>query len=107
MRFLLKAGSSTEVKVTILADRGLADQKLYALLGQLGFAYMVRFRQCIIVTSQKGERRTAAQWVPVSGRLYRLPAFAFAAFLPDNKSDALSANESASPSGSSPAHSRL
>lgn len=62
-----------EVKVTILADRGFADQKLYALLGQLGFEYVVRFRQCIIVTNQQGERRTAAQWVPASGRALRLP----------------------------------
>jgi hypothetical protein len=53
-----------EVKVTVLADRGFADQKLYALLGQLGFDFVVRFRQCITVTSAEGERRTAAEWVP-------------------------------------------
>lgn len=58
-----------EVKVTLLADRGFADQKLYALLKRLGFEYVIRFRQCITVTSQKGERRTAAEWVPNAGRL--------------------------------------
>lgn len=63
-----------EVKVTILADRGFADQKLYALLGQLGFEYVIRFRQCITVTRQDGERRPAAEWVPASGRACRLPA---------------------------------
>ncbi|WP_224242435.1 IS4 family transposase [Hyalangium gracile] len=63
-----------EVKVTILADRGFADQKLYALLGQVGFEYVIRFRQCITVTRQDGERRTAAEWVPASGRACRLPA---------------------------------
>ncbi len=57
-----------EVKVTILADRGFADQKLYALLEQLGFDYVVRFRQSITVTSAEGERRTAAGWVPQQGR---------------------------------------
>jgi hypothetical protein len=57
-----------EVKVTILADRGFADQKLYALLGQLVFDFVVRFRQCITVTSAEGERRTAAEWVPQQGR---------------------------------------
>jgi hypothetical protein len=62
-----------EVRVTILADRGFADQKLYALLGQLGFDYVVRFRQCISVTSAQGERRTAAQWVPEAGRARKLP----------------------------------
>jgi Transposase DDE domain len=62
-----------EVKVTLLADRGFADQKLYALLGQVGFEYVVRFRQCITVTSDKGERRTAADWVPKAGQLRKLP----------------------------------
>jgi hypothetical protein len=62
-----------EVKVTVLADRGFADQKLYALLEQVGFNYVVRFRQCITVTSQQGERRTAADWVPKAGRLRTLP----------------------------------
>ena len=63
-----------EVKVTILADRGFADQKLYALLEQVGFEYVIRFRQCITVTRQDGAPRTAAQWVPASGRALRLPA---------------------------------
>jgi hypothetical protein len=61
-----------EVKVTILADRGFADQKLYALLEELRFEYVVRFRQRIIVTSTQGERRSAAQWVPTSGHLRKL-----------------------------------
>jgi Transposase DDE domain len=63
-----------EVQVTLLADRGFGDQKLYELLGKLGFDYVVRFRQCISVTSQEGERRPAAGWVPASGRAFRLPA---------------------------------
>lgn len=58
--------------MTILADRGFADQKLYALLEQLRFEYVVRFRQRIIVTSAQGERRSAAQWVPTSGHLRKL-----------------------------------
>ncbi|NNC00390.1 IS4 family transposase, partial [Corallococcus exiguus] len=33
------------VKVTVLADRGFADQRLYALLAQAGFEYVVRFRK--------------------------------------------------------------
>ena len=62
-----------EVKVTILlVDRGFADQKLYALLKQLGFEYVVRFRQRIIVTSALGKRRSAAKWVPKSGHLRKL-----------------------------------
>jgi hypothetical protein len=63
---------ASDVKVTILADRGFADQALYALLEQLGFEYVVRFRQRIKVTSAQGERRTAAEWVPKSGHLRKL-----------------------------------
>jgi Transposase DDE domain len=62
-----------EVKVTVLADRGFADQKLYALLHQVGFDYVIRFRQCITVTDAQGERRTAADWLPKAGHLRRLP----------------------------------
>ena len=61
-----------EVRVTVVADRGFADQKLYALLEELGFRYVVRFRQCILVTSVDGERRPAAEWVPKSGQLRML-----------------------------------
>jgi hypothetical protein len=61
------------VKVTVLADRGFADQNLYALLNQLGFDYVVRFRKGIAVTSAEGERRKAADWVPEAGRARKLP----------------------------------
>lgn len=60
------------VKVTVLADRGFGDQNLYALLTQLGFDYVVRFRQGIAVTSTEGERRKAADWVPEAGRARKL-----------------------------------
>ncbi|WP_075011500.1 IS4 family transposase [Stigmatella aurantiaca] len=63
----------SEVKVTVLADRGFADQKLYTLLQQVGFEYVIRFRQCITVTDEQGERRTAADWVPKAGHLRKLP----------------------------------
>lgn len=62
-----------EVKVTVLADRGFADQKLYELLRQVGFEYVIRFRQCITVTDAQGERRPAADWVPKAGHLRKLP----------------------------------
>lgn len=57
------------VKVTIVADRGFGDQKLYQLLEQqLGFEYIIRFRGNIYVTDAKDETRTAAQWVGQDGR---------------------------------------
>ena len=55
-----------EVNVTLLADRGFGDQKLFAYLGVLGWSYAIRFRQAIQVT--QGERTLpASKWIPLSG----------------------------------------
>ena len=62
----------SRVQVTLLADRGFADQKLYTLLEQVGFAYVVRFRKIITVTSAQGEKKCAEDWVPQAGHLRRL-----------------------------------
>jgi hypothetical protein len=58
----------TGVPVTLLADRGFGDQKLYRLLGELGFDYVIRFRDCIRVTSAEGQTSPAAELVPPNGR---------------------------------------
>jgi hypothetical protein len=58
----------SHVQVTVLADRGFADAKFYALLKQLDFEYVVRFRSDVLVTSEQGESKPAAQWVPEGGR---------------------------------------
>jgi hypothetical protein len=55
-----------DVKVTVLADRGFGDQKLFAYLGVLGWSYAIRFRQVIQVT-HKGRSLPARDWVPVTG----------------------------------------
>ena len=59
-------------KVTILADRGVGDQKLFAFLAELGFGYVIRFRGNIHVTDATGETRPAAEWVGKSGRARKL-----------------------------------
>jgi hypothetical protein len=59
-------------EVTILADRGFGDQKLFAFLTALGFAYVIRFRGNITVTDAQGESRSAADWVGVGGRAHTL-----------------------------------
>ncbi|RKG48804.1 IS4 family transposase [Corallococcus sp. AB011P] len=59
---------ASEVKVTVVADRGFADAKFYALLRQLGFEYVVRFRADMLVTSEDAETKRAAEWVPEGGR---------------------------------------
>lgn len=59
---------ASQVKVTVVADRGFADAKFYALLRQLGFEYVVRFRADVLVTSEEAETKPAAEWVPEGGR---------------------------------------
>ncbi len=57
------------VRVTIVADRGFGDQKLYVLLTEeLSFDFVIRFRGKTQVTAADGEVRTAAEWVGKDGR---------------------------------------
>jgi hypothetical protein len=60
------------VAVTILADRGFGDTKLFGFLDTLGFAYVIRFRGNIHVTASDGETRPAAAWVGTGGRARKL-----------------------------------
>lgn len=62
------------VAVTVLCDRGFADQRLYAFLAQLDFEYVVRFRQGTLVKSAEGEEKPAGEWVPSSGHAKMLKA---------------------------------
>ena len=59
-------------KVTILADRGFGDHKLFSYLKELGFGYVIRFRGNIHVTDASGETRPAADWVGKGGRARKL-----------------------------------
>jgi hypothetical protein len=68
----LREAVPESVRVTILADRGFGDQKLYVFLDALKFDYVIRFRGDIKVTSAAGECRTAAQWLRPGGRLREL-----------------------------------
>ena len=60
------------VAVTILADRGFGDVKLFAFLESLGFRYVIRFRGNIHVSAVDGETRLAADWVGKGGRARKL-----------------------------------
>jgi hypothetical protein len=62
------------VKVTVLADRGFGDQKLYELLTDFGFDFIIRFRGAVVVENGAGERRAASAWVPPNGRIRHLKA---------------------------------
>ncbi len=58
-----------EIKVTVVADRGFCDHKLYRVLrDQLKFSFVSRMRANIMVTAVSGERRKAADWVGPGGR---------------------------------------
>jgi hypothetical protein len=57
-----------DVDVTLLADRGFGDHKLYELLQLLGWDFVIRFRGRIAVQNAAGETRAAEEWVPANGR---------------------------------------
>jgi hypothetical protein len=61
-----------DCRVTILADRGFGDQKLFAFLAKLGFGYVIRFRGNIHVTDEHGTTKPAAEWVGAGGRARKL-----------------------------------
>lgn len=56
----------TAVRVTVLADRGFGDQKLYALLRGYGWDYVIRFREAILVEFE-GKSLPASQRVAPNG----------------------------------------
>jgi hypothetical protein len=68
----LKELVPSDCAVTILADRGFGDRKLFAFLDELGFGYVIRFRGNIHVTDAAGETRPAADWVGKAGRARKL-----------------------------------
>ena len=51
------------VRVTILADRGFADTKLFDFLGELGFGYVIRLKGNTRVGAADGTARPAEDWV--------------------------------------------
>jgi hypothetical protein len=57
------------VRVTVVADRGFSDIKLYRFLKELGFEYIIRFRGVVFVESADGERRKATDWLGAGGRM--------------------------------------
>ena len=60
------------VTVTVLADRGFGDQKLYELLTDLRFDFIIRFRGNVIVHPATGDAQPATAWVPTNGHIRQL-----------------------------------
>ena len=59
-------------QVTLIADRGFGDQKRYAHLEVLGWSYVIRFRENILIEDVTGTRKPASEWVPSNGRAKKL-----------------------------------
>src|SRR5215217_1432362 len=57
-----------DVTVTLLADRGFADTKLFGFLDELGFAYVIRLKGNTTVRAVDGPTRPAGEWVGQGGR---------------------------------------
>jgi hypothetical protein len=56
------------VRVTLLADRGFADTKLFGFLEELGFNYVIRLKGNTRVRAADGTIRPATAWVGNDGR---------------------------------------
>lgn len=70
----LAAAVPSDLRVTVLADRGFADCGLYALLSdELKFEFVIRFKAGTVVQAANGELRRAGDWVPYNGYARRLP----------------------------------
>src|SRR3954463_12193228 len=63
---------SDDVKVTLLADRGFADTKLFGFLDELGFDYVIRLKGTPKAGAAAGPPRPAAEWVGQGGRARKL-----------------------------------
>lgn len=63
---------ATVTNVTVLADRGFGDVRLYQQLEGWGWDFVIRFRGCILVTDSEGEQRTAEEWLQPDGRARKL-----------------------------------
>lgn len=61
------------IDVTIVADRGFGDHRLFEFIrDELGWNYLIRFKKCIIVRDSKGESKAAADWFGARGRVVSL-----------------------------------
>lgn len=61
-----------DVKVTLVADRGFGDSKLFELLDEWGWDYVIRIKKNTHVTDGRGVRRPVQELLPASGRATKL-----------------------------------
>ncbi len=69
MLSLFRHEISSDVKVTLVADRGFASQRFFSFLNdELGFNYVIRIKTNTTVTSNDGISRPAKDWLTKDGR---------------------------------------
>ena len=61
------------LRITVLADRGFGDQKRNLFCESLGLDYVIRLKQCILVTDARGDTMPAEDWVPANRHVTRIP----------------------------------
>ncbi len=65
----LKEVPPNDVNITLLADRGVADQKFFTFLeNELKFNFIIRFKKGTELNNSKGETRKAGEWLDKNGR---------------------------------------
>ena len=65
----LKEVLPKDVVITLLADRGFADQKFFNLLeNELKFNFIIRFKKGTELSNSKGETKKAGEWLEKNGR---------------------------------------
>jgi len=64
----LKEVMPKDVIVTLVADRGFADQKFFKFIEEeLEFNYIIRFKKGTYISNHKGESKTASDWSNENG----------------------------------------
>ncbi len=74
----LKEAMPKDVIVTLVADRGFADQKFFKFSEEeLGFNYIIRFKKGTYISNNKGESKTAGDWANKNGHAKSMKNVAF------------------------------
>jgi hypothetical protein len=74
LRLFKKLLPPTVTQVIVLADRGFGDVKLYDMLkAELGFDFVIRFREGLTVRDESGAAQPGSKWVPRNGWTRLLP----------------------------------
>lgn len=60
------------VHVTLTADRGFADQKLFSFLERLGFDYVIRIKGCTTIYQSPMQARAASRWLKAQGQVHTM-----------------------------------